>query len=279
MRAMTAAWLSEKLELLDVKDSKYTNAHHQLLLKIRQNKTVHDVHRRVKRRISEQYEIEATYLAGPLNCATGSRVCKMGGGIDWDGSIRLTNGRVMVDPLELRGLSIGSYLLNRVVTWAKTLEPERRIQQLYLSEVDAVSIGNRTRRNRLYRKFGLRLEFLPDAPEAVGHSAYDMTIAELVNFSDTEWPNLRVSGRMPLMHDLLVDHHKLKTAFAKAERQAAFFRRRSIRYNQVFASTIRCLGVVFNGTIFFSGGCAGFFLGNLVHIELGQSLSRWISQL
>lgn len=71
--------------------------------------------------------------------------------------VRLSNGGVFVDPAELRGHRIGTYLMNQVVGWAKQW-PHTPVRAVRLLSLQA-SEDNKHRRNRLYEKFGLVFDY------------------------------------------------------------------------------------------------------------------------
>lgn len=55
----------------------------------------------------------------------------------------------------LKGIGIGSIILNHLFYWAKEKYPNLRIPRLNLSPVDEIYEDNRERRDRLFKKIGL----------------------------------------------------------------------------------------------------------------------------
>ena len=75
-------------------------------------------------------------------------------------------GAVFLDPDDLRGRGIGSYLMNEIVGWAKQW-PAAHVNEIELLE-DNDEV-NRLRRNRFYQQFGIEFEWkgAPENSEAI----------------------------------------------------------------------------------------------------------------
>lgn len=72
----------------------------------------------------------------------------------------ITNGYFFIDPDELRGNMIGTFLLNRMVLWAK----EHKGSMLDKIELlnNQAEDDNKDRRNRLYEQFGITFNYNED---------------------------------------------------------------------------------------------------------------------
>lgn len=69
-------------------------------------------------------------------------------------SVSLVGGALFLDPDELRGQRIGTYLMNEIVTWAQQW-PDANVRPIELRFEQAKDEENRARRNRFYERFGL----------------------------------------------------------------------------------------------------------------------------
>lgn len=91
----------------------------------------------------------------------------------------ITNGSMML--LEgWRGLHIGSWCQNHVVSWTKQLPPGR-VKSIWLSPSDARSSDARERRNRFYEQFGIPFVWkdIGGHPFTEGHSPDTFTSDQL----------------------------------------------------------------------------------------------------
>lgn len=70
-------------------------------------------------------------------------------------------GTVFLDPEPIRGLRIGTYLMNQVVTWALRW-PEANVCPIRLNSNQGYE-ENRARRNRFYEQFGIVFNYRDDA--------------------------------------------------------------------------------------------------------------------
>jgi len=68
------------------------------------------------------------------------------------------HGAVFLEPPELRGHRIGTFLMNEIVLWARQW-PTVAVNPIELLEGQAYN-GNRARRNRFYEQFGLVFNYL-----------------------------------------------------------------------------------------------------------------------
>jgi hypothetical protein len=72
-------------------------------------------------------------------------------------SSSMSKGAVFVDPPELRGQRIGTYLFNEIVQWAQQW-PEATVNRIELLANDGRG-DNKARRNRFYEQFGLVFDY------------------------------------------------------------------------------------------------------------------------
>jgi hypothetical protein len=178
---------NERVEFISIQDSKFPTPHF-LMLTTKEIGTA--LHVQSGRTVQGSIETRAVYFFGPLTGQAGQLVSVMAGEANWEGTLRVTNGAVDIRLPELRGIRLGGYLFNRIITWAKTFEPERRVVALKLSAAHAIDPANKTRRNLLYRKFGLRLIFVDGGLESEGHSDSQTLVSELKSFPLSEWPKI-----------------------------------------------------------------------------------------
>lgn len=71
-----------------------------------------------------------------------------------DDSVSLVGGALFLDPDELRGQRVGTYLMNEIVTWTQQW-PDAKVRPIELLSGQAEDEENRARRNRFYERFGL----------------------------------------------------------------------------------------------------------------------------
>jgi hypothetical protein len=69
----------------------------------------------------------------------------------------ISKGVVFLDPGELRGQHIGTYLMNEVVAWVRQW-PEAIVQPVELV-INQAQDGNKDRRNKFYEQFGLIFDY------------------------------------------------------------------------------------------------------------------------
>ena len=176
---------SENVEVITVKDARYEQPHY-LLLHTRQSIS--------KFRVADEcgdgkIELVATYLYGPSPQHIGHVVINFGGST-WDGVVKIANGDIRVEIHDLKSLGIGSFMLNRVIRWAKEFPAHYRLKGLNLTLDDARTPEERDRRNKLYRRFGIRLVFADPLSEAQGTSEPNFTVGELIQFPNAHWKNV-----------------------------------------------------------------------------------------
>ena len=109
---------------------------------------------------------------------------------DGDASVSLVGGALFLDPSELRGQRIGTYLMNEIVAWAHQW-PEATVRPIKLLSGQAED-ENRARRNRFYERFGLKFAYRdPDHREG---ASKPMPVRELTPV--TSW-EANISERDP----------------------------------------------------------------------------------
>jgi hypothetical protein len=104
-------------------------------------------------------------------------------------SADLSPGFVSLDLEGLKGLRIGTYLLNEIVCWAKQW-PDATVDPLLLS-VQQATPDNRDRRNRFYERFGVR--FVYRTEDRFAGESLPMTAADLIPVESWK-QNIRVDG-------------------------------------------------------------------------------------
>jgi hypothetical protein len=72
-------------------------------------------------------------------------------------SVSLVDGALFLDPDELCGQRIGTYLMNEIVVWAQQW-PEATVEPIELNYGQSQD-DNRDRRNRFYERFGLVFDY------------------------------------------------------------------------------------------------------------------------
>ncbi len=100
--------------------------------------------------------------------------------------VSLINGVITMGtmPKGLKGKHISTYMLSRIVQWAKENFENAEVEQIFLIEGDA-SQDNKNRRNRLYEQIGYKFDF-DDTEFKVGKSR-KMSVQNL-NYVNT-WKN------------------------------------------------------------------------------------------
>jgi len=124
------------------------------------------------------------------------------------GTVSLTSrttssGGVFIDPEDLRGLRIGTYLMNEIVQWAQQW-PEATVQSIELRPGQADE-SNRERRNRFYERFGIVFDYA-DSEHACGRSR-PMLVRQLTP-ADSWKKNITEQPVMEYLANLLYAHKK-----------------------------------------------------------------------
>jgi len=115
------------------------------------------------------------------------------------------HGAVFLDPSELRGHRVGTYLMNEIVIWAKQW-PNATVNPIELLKDQAYD-ENRARRNRFYEQFGLTFDYLDNE----GCAGLSRSIsADLLTPVDTWKANLRILQVQDFVGELLQKRHELE---------------------------------------------------------------------
>lgn len=131
----------------------------------------------------EKFELVALTTAGELVCEMSAAASR------WE-RVKLTNGYVLVEQSQLRGLRLGSFCFNQVVCWAKTQCPDSEVETIQLRASDASGV-NRHRRNAFYEKFGIRFDYSTvDGVENAAGESQAMKARELVSRAPADFPNI-----------------------------------------------------------------------------------------
>jgi hypothetical protein len=78
------------------------------------------------------------------------------------GRVELFSVEFMLNEFLPRGRGVGSWIMQQMVLWTRSLPPETLVRQIHISSVDAKNIHNLIRRSRLWRGLGFR--FPPGKP-------------------------------------------------------------------------------------------------------------------
>ncbi|WP_418647385.1 GNAT family N-acetyltransferase [Thauera butanivorans] len=121
-----------------------------------------------------------------------------------EASVSLIGGALFLDPAELRGQRIGTYLMNEIVVWAQQW-PEAKVRPIKLLSGQAEE-ENRDRRNRFYERFGLVFAYSdPEHREGVSKS---MPVKKLTPV--TSWEvNIRERYPREYLAELLYERERM----------------------------------------------------------------------
>lgn len=245
------------LEVIKVSDSKRDKEHYILI-----ETTISRLkHYTDKRTIFETASIScrASYIFGDHQSYIGKRVSDMGGKMNhYDQTIRLTNGSVMIDQEELRGLHIGTYLFHKIVTWAKSFDPNYKIIPISLSVVDA-SDANKDRRNTFYENFGLVFNYRVEngKKEASGHSIEMLTVKDLLTYQN--WPNIESINKHEALRNLAQTIQRLKSSQSTLH----MINRHHVKSKNKNERKIKMIAMWLNWPFYILIGIAAFTAGKL----------------
>lgn len=96
----------------------------------------------------------------------------------WSQLVSFSNGYVVVDPYQLQGLHIGTYIFNMLVEWARENFPDYGVMPITLGVVQSFDSENKIRRNKFYDNFGFRIAYIDDK-HAIGSSPEDLLVSQL----------------------------------------------------------------------------------------------------
>lgn len=121
----------------------------------------------------------------------GDTVCEMSAHEDGYGSVKMTNGYLVIEDPSLQGWRIASYCFNHLAIWAKRRYSDRNLSPIKLEIGDAQSQTNRVRRNRFYEQFGIEFDYADKdgMRHAIGESK-PMKIGALIERSWDCFPNI-----------------------------------------------------------------------------------------
>lgn len=178
--------ISNDIEIIEVKSTNnYSQDIHYLLIetKLKSSSWSPNGEKIVNSRIT----VRATYLYGSQGgFKSGQLISEMGGELHHGRrSVKLTNGSVMVDS-SMRGLHVGTFIFNKIISWAKQFDPSFTIVPISVIAGDAGG-NNKDRRNKLYTNSGIRFEW-HDPKESAGRSDSTLQVSDLITY--TNWPNI-----------------------------------------------------------------------------------------
>jgi hypothetical protein len=76
----------------------------------------------------------------------------------------MSRGAVFLDPEEIRGYRIGTYIMNQIILWAKHNYSSAILDTITLCQGQA-NLENKERRNRFYEQFGIKFNYSNDKKE------------------------------------------------------------------------------------------------------------------
>ncbi|NPD69573.1 GNAT family N-acetyltransferase (plasmid) [Lichenicola cladoniae] len=185
-----------------------------------------------------EIQLKVHYLDGPLlrETTSGSPIANFGGTIEpvwnsktngWCQRVRLSNGFVIIERPELRGLGLGTYLFAQIVLWAKRVAPQAWVQAIVLSSVQARDTESRNRRNKFYEKFGFEFDYrsVDGIKDAEGSS-------QSINISDMKVPDkIETIEVLPLINFL-------RENFEQMRKERSRFHSEVQRYERVVADHV-----------------------------------------
>ncbi|PKM46988.1 MAG: hypothetical protein CVV05_00800 [Gammaproteobacteria bacterium HGW-Gammaproteobacteria-1] len=128
-------------------------------------------------------------------------------------AVSVAPAAVFLDPAELRGQRIGTYLMNEVVVWAKQW-PGATVQPIQLLSRQAHE-DNKERRNRFYEQFGLVFDYR-DPEHREGRSR--PILAEALTPVETWKANLREWDARDCLVDILNENEWLQYELVQRRR-------------------------------------------------------------
>lgn len=139
-------------------------------------------------------------------------------GFSGEPSVSLTSettskGAVFLDPQDLRGHRVGTYLMNEVVTWARQW-PDATVRSVELLEGQSHG-ENKARRNRFYEQFGLVFAYRD--PEHREGLSLPMDASALTPV-ETWKANIRERDVREFIGEVIYDHDRMKFELSQRER-------------------------------------------------------------
>lgn len=139
-------------------------------------------------------------------------------GFSGDPSVSLTSettskGAVFLDPQDLQGHRVGTYLMNEIVTWVRQW-PEATVRSVELLEGQAHG-ENKARRNRFYEQFGLVFDYRdPDHREGSSLPMYASALTPV----ETWKANIRERDVREFIGEVIYDHDRMRLELTQRER-------------------------------------------------------------
>lgn len=124
-----------------------------------------------------------------------------------------SSGGVILDPPELAGQRIGTYLFNQIVTWAQRW-PEATVRSVTLVAGQAGG-ENKARRNRFYEQFGLVFEYAD--PEHRAGKSLPMLVKALTPV-ETWKANIKERQALDYIADILYAERNASSELVHRER-------------------------------------------------------------
>lgn len=109
-------------------------------------------------------------------------------------------GAIFLDPQEIRGYRIGTYIMNQIISWAKQNYPNSILNTITLYQLQARP-ENKERRNRFYEQFGINFNYNNDKKEE-GKSCNNIFINQL-NLVETWKKNIREEMIIDCLADMV----------------------------------------------------------------------------
>lgn len=88
-----------------------------------------------------------------------------------------SSGALFLDPKQIRGYKIGTYIMSQIIMWAKHNYPDAKLKTIFLFENQA-DPENKERRNRFYEQFGIEFNYENEEKKS-GTSKGDILINQL----------------------------------------------------------------------------------------------------
>lgn len=139
-------------------------------------------------------------------------------GFSGPSSVSLTSettskGAVFLDPQDLRGHRVGTYLMNEIVTWVRQW-PDATVCSVELLEGQSHG-ENKARRNRFYEQFGLVFDYRdPDHREGSSLPMYASALTPV----ETWKANIRERDVREFIGEVIYDHNCMRLELSERER-------------------------------------------------------------
>lgn len=139
-------------------------------------------------------------------------------GFSGEPSVSLTSettskGAVFLDPQDLQGHRVGTYLMNEIVTWVRQW-PDAVVRSVELLEGQSHG-ENKVRRNRFYEQFGLVFDYRdPEHREGSSLPMYASAITPV----ETWKANIRERDVREFIGEVIYDHDRMRLELTQRER-------------------------------------------------------------